>query len=190
MRIEGEIYIGEASPWAGRAMRPFTGGYGLQFAAMGIILAGVLIGVVLFAVIKAGLSMPGWSWAPFALLLFVAVNIAAVRVCRTLTVRRFKDALAERGTPNPLPHALEIDAAGVRVISGETEMKTSWSALSEARRIGPYWVLIAQAMPYYVPVRMLPDEGEFLKALSQYMTTQALARSDEPLRKMRPDRVD
>lgn len=184
MIIEGEMYIGEASKWAGHAMKPLTG------SPWPMIIANLAAGV--FAIIaifgygilnELGIT-PSWGWLPWILAVCILSVIVGNRACRAWMVPRFRDALVKRGVPNPLPTRLELGDEHLVLTSGEFVQSTPWRTVSEVLEAGPYWVILAQAAPFFIAKRMMDDGGEqaFLTELSHRISPEALERSSPKLR--------
>lgn len=179
MRVEGEIQIGEANRWGGRAYRPLTG------APWPTVVSAVSTALVISS--AAGLSsiLTAWGapeWA--SLSAFIGLLIAGVivghRTGRSVGVRLFRKHLLERGTPLLLPTTVEITPDALLWRSGGAETSFSWSSVSEVNRVGPYWVVIAQATLVYIPQRFFADkqaEAAFVDALIDRLEPAARARS-------------
>lgn len=180
MRAGGEIHIGEASRWAGKAFRPLSG------APWPVIVGNVVSGLTVLAgmticglLVRFG-AAPEWAWLP-ALIGSVALSVVTGPwACRTLATRIFRRRLLERETPNPLPTSVEITPDALIWRSGAVETRVLWSGVSEVNLVGPYWVVMAQATPIFIPRRYFaeqPNEAAFISALLERLSPAARARS-------------
>jgi hypothetical protein len=180
MRISGQIHVGEAAPWAVRASKPLTGHpwpvvlSALAAAGIGLVVCGTMV-----ALYRAGL-VPRWGWA-LALLVAIFVGVrAAKKVQCGMQVRHFKRALLARGVPNPLDVAIEIEAGWLTTTTNAVVSRAPLRAISDVSRIGPYWVLLIQGSPNFIPQRYFgsaDEERAFLSALRDGLTEGAKARS-------------
>ncbi len=182
MRLNGDIHIGEANPWAGQSTRRITGApwpalLGNLAAALVMVAA-----VFLYGALNAVGYAPDAGWLPLLIVAGIAATIIGTRLCRFLMLRNFKKRLAERETPNPLPVDIEINTDTLRIAIGGIDHRIKWNAVSEVLEIGPYWVVLAEATPFFIPKRFFGDEQQertFVTALMQRMSSPARARSTE-----------
>lgn len=180
MKISGQIFIGEAAPWAVRASKPLTG------YPWPMILSNLLGGVIVLVACgtmgqleKAGL-VPKWGWPVFILVAVVGGTFACIKAQRSMQVDHFKQALLARDVPNPLDVAIEIKDGWLTTTTNAVETRAPLGAITDVSRIGPYWVLLIQGSPNYIPLRFFGSqdvERAFLSALNGGLSEGAQARS-------------
>lgn len=180
MRIEGSMQVGEASRWAGRAIRPLSGAPGSivigNFAA-GL---GAALAIIVYGVLNSWGLAPDWGWLPVLGASAVFATLLGQWVCRRMHVRNFRKALAERDMPNPFYASIELRDDALVAVVGAMEYRAVWTGVTEVLRSGPYWIALAQAVPIYIPRRLFEDdaaEKTFLALLLQKLGPGAVSRS-------------
>ena len=111
--------------------------------------------------------------------------LLVIHLLRRLIVGRFRRKLVERNVANPLPLRITADADGLTTLTGVVETRAPWSAVSEIFPIGPYWVLLIQGSPTFVPKRHFAadaDERGFVGAVVEQLTAEARRRSEDAVR--------
>ena len=182
MRVQGNMQVGEASRWAGRATRRLSGALWPVLLANVIAVVEVMLAGIVYAALNSRDLAPDWGWLPFLLFNAVFAIFISQWVCRRLTVRNFRKALAERDMPNPFHASIELGDDALVAIVGTVEYRAVWGGVSEVFRAGPYWVALAQAVPIYIPRRLFEDdatERDFLAQLLQKLGPGAVDRSKD-----------
>lgn len=186
MQVDGHIHIGEATRWAGRACSRLTGNSVLRLATgIGLGVAAVVPGLTAAWFATDVLGAPGWLYLPILLLVLWPVLLLAQRFVRDLFVRRYRRRLIERGVTNPLPLRITANADGLTTLTGVVETRAPWSAVSEIFPVGPYWVLLIQGSPTFVPKRLFAggdEERGFVGAVVEQLTAEARGRSGDAVR--------
>ncbi len=174
------MQVGEASRWAGRAMRRLSGApWPILLSNIIAVLEVILAGAVYTALNSRGLA-PDWGWLPFLFFNAVCAIFISLSVCRRLSVRSFRKALAERDMPNPFHASIELGDDALVAIVGAVEYRAAWGGVSEVFRAGPYWIALAQAVPIYIPRRLFEGDAAekvFLAQLLQKLGPGAVSRS-------------
>lgn len=185
MIIEGDLFIGEATPWAGRAMRRFSHGvsFSLAIALMSVL---GLMGVAVFLYFLMEIFLDA-SPVMLPIMVVCAGGIGGAisnRLCRAAALNRFRRALLSRGVQNPLPSRLEMRDDLLITTCGDVVQTAPWRAVSEVLDVGPYWVVVVQAAPVFIPKRHLAGETEreFLSEISSRMSPESVERSSPRLR--------
>ena len=102
----------------------------------------------------------------------VVIGAGVIGICTALT-------LAERGISGPLVWRFETDEVGfIREIGG-IENRVKWAVVSEIFPVGPYWVVLAQGAPIFVPKRHLAGDQEriFVAEVLNRLTPEGRGRS-------------
>lgn len=181
MQISGSVYIGEAAAKAGKGVARLTG-YPWPMVWSNVT-GGVFVVVVLFGV--SALTelhlLPAWTWLVGLVVAMIGGIWLTMVVCRRLTLRAFKAALAVRNVANPLPVLVEMTDAHLINRTGDVETRMAWGVVSDVLRIDPYWIILAQGGPHYLPRRYFPDveaERAFITVLLSRLNEDARARCD------------
>jgi len=182
MRIEGEIAVGEAARYAGKACSRLNGHPKPMIAGNAVSAIATIGFVILFSTLQSLFNLPGWLWMP-ALLVAVAAGIAiCIRVHRGWSIRIARTAFATRGLVNPVPSSFAISESGFSSTTGRVTLQAPWSAVSDLFRVGPYWVVLLEGYPQYMPRRFFAssaDEKAFLSGILAHMSPEAKGRSCE-----------
>ncbi len=185
MKIEGEIAVGEASRYAGKATSRINGHPKPMLLANFITLAVMLPLIFGFSGIQSAFQWPGWLFLPAVVVSGVIAMMIGVRLCRGYAVGIARRELAKRGLKNPVPNRFEATQEGFRSMTGSVESRAPWTAVSDLFPVGPYWVVIADAWPFYMPRRFfssVEEEKRFLGSMLEHMGEEARARSDAAAR--------
>jgi hypothetical protein len=182
MRIEGEIAVGEASRFAAKATSRLNG------HPMPMIVSNVISGVVgagvifAFGIVQQWFDLPGWLWLP-ALIAAIWVGIfAGLRACRVWALGFARKAFAQRGLVNPVPSRFVVTDDGFAAGTGRATLQAPWEAVSDLFPVGPYWVLLVEGHPQFLPKRFFDTPGEeraFIGAIFGRMSLEAQARSPD-----------
>ena len=186
MQVDGHIHIGEAARWASRACSRLSGSSFLRLASgIGLGVAAAVPGMTAAWYVTDVLGAPGWLYLPVLLLVLWPTMLLVIHLLRRLIVGRFRRKLVERNVANPLPLRITADADGLTTLTGVVETRAPWSAVSEIFPIGPYWVLLIQGSPTFVPKRHFAadaDERGFVGAVVEQLTAEARRRSEDAVR--------
>lgn len=182
MKIQGTARVGEATRWSNRAMAPLTGSprpmiFSNLIAAVLAILGGGLLAVLTERHVIPAAAMP----FGFALVAGVAI-LAAFRGSLFMLRRNFRRALIERGVPDPASIAVELLPDELYTRTTATEHRVAWSAVSEVLLVGPYWFILAEALPICIPRRWFTsptEERAFLAALNERLGPESRKRSPQ-----------
>jgi hypothetical protein len=189
MNVEGTIKIGEASRWAGKAAARLNGyPWSMVIANVVVAVVGIFI-VFLIGVTKELLHLPGWIWLPGALLALYVSYRVGMSACRAWSIRFARKAFGLRGLVDPVPTAFVVETDALVSQSGRIETRAPWDAVSDLFLAGPYWVVLAQAHPIYLPRRFFTDadaERSFIAAILDRMSPEAVLRSPEAVALARP----
>lgn len=182
MKISGHIHVGEASAWGPRACKPMTG-HPWPMIVSNLVGAAVAIGALLTQSVlqEAGL-VPEWGWLVAILVGIVGGVWATMLVCRRMAVSHFCKALTARDVPNPLTTEYEVADGWLTTRSHAVETRTPLSAISDVTRLGPYWSLLIQGSPHFIPTRYFADPAEeraFLGLVNKGLTEGTRARSPD-----------
>jgi hypothetical protein len=183
MKTEAQIRIGGATAWAALANKRLTG---YPWNYMGFLCAGLLAGILAFTLALVITKTLSLNWILFFLiqiLLVGALLMLFARFVQNLSVLWYRRQLLARGTPDPLPLALELVGDSVRWQIGDIQSTAPISEVSEVLPVGPYWVLLIQGTAIYMPRRAFGDsQRAFLSELLSQMPEAAKARSPEAAR--------
>lgn len=185
MHIEGGIAIGEGAAYAGRASARLNSHPWPMIISLVATLAAMAAVMVVSAILNGVFDWQDWTY-------FVSLIVAAVvgimsgkRACRAFSLRVVRKALAVRGLVDPVPNRFEITPAGLHSVTGRVETRAPWIAVSDVFSVGPYWVLIVDAWPMYLPKRFFGspvEEKAFLGTVLSHITPEARARSADAVR--------
>lgn len=181
MQVSGSAYVGEAAAKAAKGMARLTGHPWPMIWSN--VAGGVFVVVVLSLVgaLTESRLLPAWTWLAALAVGIVGGIWLTMTVCRRLMLRTFKAALVSRHVTNPLPVVIEMTEDHLINRTGDVETRMSWGVVSDVLRIDPYWVILAQGGPHYLPRRYFPSpdsEQAFIMALLSHLTEEARARSD------------
>ncbi len=189
MNVEGTIKIGEASRWAGKAAARLNGyPWTVVIANVVVAVVGIVI-VLLIAVAKELFHLSNWVWLPGALAALYVSWKVGMAACRAWSIRFARKAFGIRGLVDPVPTAYGIEADAFVSQSGRIETRAPWDAVSDLFLAGPYWVVLAQAHPIYLPRRFFADadaERGFIAAMLDHMSPEAVLRSPEAVALAKP----
>lgn len=182
MNVEGTIKIGEASRWAGKAAARLNGyPWAMVIANVVVAVVGIFI-VLMIGVTKERFHLSGWIWLPGTLLAIYVSWRVGMAACRAWSIRFARKAFGIRGLVDPVPTAFGVEADAFVSQSGRIETRAPWDAVSDLLLAGPYWVVLAQAHPIYLPRRFFADtlaERSFIAAMLDRMSPEAVLRSPE-----------
>lgn len=182
MKIQGTVHVGEATRWSNRAMAPLTGSPGPMIFSNLIAAVLALLGCGLLTILAERHVIPAAAM-PFGFALVAVVAIfAAFRGSLFMLQRNFRHALIERGVPNPVSVTIELLPDGLHTRTTAAEHRVAWSAVSEVLLVGPYWFILAEALPTCVPRRWFAsptEERAFLAALTERLGPDSRRRSPQ-----------
>jgi len=174
--VEGELRFGETDGWARRANRHLTGEPWPNLMA-----TGPLILATLAAIVIAGLLKHPAVWAAA-----VVVGIVAFRLrpwlWRRLAVKRLKHTFAIRDVHFPLPASMTVTDTQVQWSLGVFDSRCPIDAVSDVRRLGPFWLLTVQGVSVFLPDRNFQSDDHrrtVFTALRDGMKPEAVARSPD-----------
>lgn len=189
MNVEGTIKIGEATRWAGKAAARLNG-YPWSMLIANIVSGGIAaISIVLIFAIQTLLRLPGWTWVPLGAAGLYASWRISMAMCRAWSIRFARKAYGARGLVDPVPTAFGLEADSFVSRSGRIQTRAPWDAVSDLFLAGPYWVVLAQAHPIYLPRRFFADteaERSFVAAMLDRMSPDAVLRSPEAVALAKP----
>tara|TARA_R110002167_G_scaffold20955_5_gene76223 strand:- start:777 stop:1352 length:576 start_codon:yes stop_codon:yes gene_type:complete len=189
MNVEGTIKIGEASRWAGKAAARLNG-YPWTVIIANLVSAVVaLVGIFLIGILQALFHWPVWVWLPLGAVGLYASWRIAMMACRAWALQFARRAFRARGLVDPVPTAYRLEGDAFVSRSGLVETRAPWRAVSDLFLAGPYWVVLAQANPIYLPRRFFADtdaERGFIAAMLDRMSPEAVLRSPEAVALVKP----
>ena len=182
MEIQGEIAVGEASRFAGKATARLNG-HPMTMIISKVVSGGAAIVLILaFSALQTALELPAWSWAPaFLAVLWLSISLG-LKACRWWALRFARKAFADRGLVNPVPSRFALTDDGFASGTGRATLVAPWSAVSDLLSVGPYWVLLVEGHPQFLPKRFFAspvEEHAFVRALLERMLPEARVRSVE-----------
>ena len=185
MQITGEMQIGEAARYAGRASSRLSGHPRPLIVANLAAALATLVPIILFSIWQSAVDAPAWLWAP-AILLAMAFGLwAGPAACRGYAVGVFRKNLAHRGLPDRFPCRFDIADDVFVHTTGRMTMRAEWPSVSDVVQTGPYWILLAEGYPFFLPRRFFESpaaEKAFLGALLARLTPEARARSADAVK--------
>lgn len=147
---------------------------------------GAMAAVMGFSAILNGLfDWPDWAYFVTLMVAAVVGVVSGKRACRAFSLRVVRKALAVRGLIDPVPNRFEITPEGFLSVTGRVETRAPWIAVTDVFPAGPYWVVIVDAWPLYLPKRFFGspvEEKAFLGTLLNRITPEAKARSADAVR--------
>jgi hypothetical protein len=185
MHIEGEIAIGEAAGYAAKATSRINGHPKPMILSVVLTVVIMLSLSLVFTGLQNAFGWPGWLFLPAIIIAAMLAAMVSSRLGRDFAIRIARRELAGRGLRNPVVNRFEVMPDGFRSLTGSVESRAPWSAVSDLFPIGPYWVVIADAWPFYMPRRFfssVEEEKRFLTAMLANMGEDARARSDAAAR--------
>jgi hypothetical protein len=189
MNVEGTIRIGEAARWAGKAAARLNG-YPWTVIIANLVSAVVaFVGILLISILQALFHLPVWVWFPLGAVGLYASWRVAMMACRAWGIQFARRAFRARGLVDPVPTAYRLEGDAFVSLSGLVESRAPWAAVSDLFVTGPYWVVLAQAYPIYLPRRFFADadaERSFIGAMLDHMSPEAVLRSPEAVALARP----
>ncbi len=183
MLVEGDIRIGEATRWAGKASARLNG-YPRQIFITNAAVLLTAIGVMLLYLVAAAIFDLPWGGASVALILGLVIGFpVGQRVCMAWSLNFARKAFAERGMTDPVATGYRTEDTAFIHTSGTVETRIPWAAVSDIVAAGPYWVMLCVGVsPIYLPRRFFADtasEAAFLRSMLDRMAPEAVARSRE-----------
>lgn len=174
--------VGEATRYAGRASGRLSGHPKPLIIANVVASLATAIPLLALAVWQAVFETPGWLWLP-ALLASGAFGFwAGPLACRNYSVRVFRKNLAERGLVDKFPSRIEITEDALVCTTGRVTKSAEWAAVSDIVGTDPYWILLVEGQPQFLPRRFFTSPAEekaFLSEILARMSTDARSRSQD-----------
>lgn len=189
MHIEGEVAVGEAVRYAPRATSRINGHPKPMLFSIVIMLIIMLLLMLVFSVLHSTFEWQDWLVLPGLVTSAIVAGMVSTRLSRAYAVRIARRELARRGLRTPVANRFEITPEGFRSLTGSVETRAPWTAVSDLFPVGPYWVVIADAWPFYMPKRFFSsgaEEKQFLASMLDNMTEDARARSAAAARFIAP----
>jgi hypothetical protein len=180
MHVHGEMVVGEASRYAGRASGRLSGHPKPMIIANVVAALATVVPLAAFSVLQTAFDVPAWLWLPAVLLSGAFGFWAGPVACRSYTVKVFRKNLAERGLASRFPSSFEITETAFVSTTGRMTNSAEWAAVSDIVRTDPYWVLLVEGHPQFLPRRFFAspaEEKSFLSEILARMSTEARARS-------------
>ena len=173
--VSGILQAGEASATA-RALAARQRGPARNYyaALIGLAVGGGLAGVIVARFL--GTPEPIDGFAPGVMV----GALAYLFVARRLTTLGMRRTLLSRGLSTDFPLRLKVTDAELVYQLGDIRQTAQWRAVTEIVRIREYWIVIAQATPFFAPRRFFADiaaERRFVADVLAHMTPEARARS-------------
>ena len=188
--VSGLLKIGEAQSTLrniGKRQRGSAYVFYLILVALmiGGMVAGVTITFAVFLVLDFAKIHHDWDVGSVSMWvgwfgMFVGV-ILYQRICKRLTVARFRNRLIQKGTTPELPLGMEIAPEDLLYDVGDVKHVAKWSCVSEVFPSHGYWIFL-ESSPYFAPKRFFANvDGEraFLKDALAHMSEAARGRSKE-----------
>ncbi|HEY3947419.1 YcxB family protein [Phenylobacterium sp.] len=176
LEASGECAIGESrgASWLLSKRVSGMGLAGYLISLCAIFAVELLTSFVLFAVAPAAvadvLSLP----------LIVGAGLGSLWLWLRWRRARLRKGWEARGVTNPHPVTFRIEDAVFVVVSGHSEIRCRWGAISEIARSRHHWIYIGYGLGYCLPRRFFGDvvtEREFLNESLQRMDDAARRRS-------------
>ena len=173
--VSGILQAGEASGTArALAARQRGSAWNYWAALVGIAVVCGILGVVIAP--RLGVVDPLDGFAPG-----VAIGaLVYLLVARRLAVFGMRRTLASRGIATAFPLRLQVTDEALVYELGDVRQIAQWRSVTEVARIKDYWVVIAQATPFFAPRRFFASEQAertFIAGLLAHMTPDARERS-------------
>lgn len=185
MQVGGEMQIGEAARFAARASGRLSGHPKPMIIANLVAALATIVPIVAFGVWRSIAEAPAWLWAPAVLVAMAFGLWAGPAACRGYTVGVFRRNLADRGLPVQFQSRFEITDEALICTTGRMRMSADWAAVSDIVQTEPYWILLAEGHPQFLPRRFFASRAEekaFLGAILARMAPEARARSGDAVK--------
>jgi len=173
--VSGILEAGEASGTA-RALAARQRGSAWQYWIVMLVFA-LVCGVLGVAVApRLGVVDPVDGFTPGVMVGVLAYALVA----RRLAVFGMRRTLASRGIATAFPLRLEATDAALVYDLGDIRQTAQWRSVTEIVRVRDYWIVIAQATPFFAPRRFFADiaaERRFVAGVLAHMTPEARERS-------------
>lgn len=180
MHIQGEMQVGEASRYAGRASARLSGHPKPTIIANLAAGLATAVPIIVFGVWQSAVDAPAWLWLP-ALPLAMAFGFwAGPAACRRYTVRTFRRNLAERGLDSTFASSITATEEAFVSSTGRMTVTAPWTAVSDLIETDRYWIFLVEGHPQFLPRRFFTspaDEKVFLQAILSRMSPEARGRS-------------
>jgi hypothetical protein len=173
--VSGILQAGEASATA-RALAARQRGPARNYyaALIGLAVGGGLLGVL--AVRLLGTPEPIDGFAPGVML----GALVYLFVARRLATLGFRRTLVSRGLSTAFPLRMHVTDEALVYEIGDIRQAAQWRSVTEVLRVKDYWIVIAQATPFFAPRRFFPNEQaerRFVADVLAHMTPKARERS-------------
>ena len=99
-----------------------------------------------------------------------------------MVLDRARKAYQTRGLVSPFPCAFEVTDGGLVIDTGRATMTAAWPAVSDLFVAGPYWIVLTEGTPHFLPKRFFASPAEekaFLGQVLARMSPEARERSPE-----------
>lgn len=151
---------------------------------MVVALVGALIalgvGALAASIAVYGFDVPSWLFGLIMIGVMWALSFGFLRIVNRFAMGQYRRKLAERGISGPLVWRFETDEVGFLREIGGIENRVKWAVVSEIFPVGPYWVVLAQGSPIFVPKRHLAggdQERVFVAEVLNRLTPEGRGRS-------------
>jgi len=185
MRIRGEMQVGEAARYAGRASARLSGHPKPMIVANLAAALATAVPVIAFGLWQSAVDAPGWLWLP-ALPLAMAFGFwVGPAACRKYTIGTFRRNLAERGLDTTFVSSITVTDEAFISSTGRMTVTAAWAAVSDLVQTDRYWILLVEGHPQFLPRRFFAsplEEKAFLRALLSRMPPDAQARSGDAVK--------
>jgi hypothetical protein len=173
--VSGILQAGEASSTA-RALVARQRGPAWQYSTALAVLAliGGAVGVTIAP--RLGVVDPIDGFAP-GVVVGALVYLLLARRLATFGLRR---TLASRGIATAFPLRLEVTDEALVYELGDVRQIAQWRSITEVVRVKEYWIVIAQATPFFAPRRFFANEQaerRFVADVLAHMPPEARERS-------------
>ena len=185
MQVGGEMRVGAAARYAARASGRLSGHPKPMIVANVVAALATVVPIFAFGIWQSAVDAPAWLWAPAGTLAMAFGFWAGPAACRGYTVGVFRRNLAERGLPAQFQSRLEITDEAFVSTAGRMRLCAEWAAVSDIVQTDPYWILLAEGHPVFLPRRYFASAAEekvFLGAILARMTPEARERSSEAVK--------
>ena len=182
MHIQGEMEVGEAARYAGRASARLSGHPRPMVIANLAAGLATAIPIIVIGIWQAAVDAPAWLWLPILPLAMAFGLWAGLAACRKYTVGTFRKNLAARGLDSKFASSMTVAEEGLVSSTGRMRMAAPWTAVSDLIQTDRYWILLVEGHPQFLPRRFFASPSEeraFLSEMLVRMSPEARARSGD-----------
>ncbi|MDP3802477.1 YcxB family protein [Brevundimonas sp.] len=182
MHIQGEMQVGEAARYAGRASARLSGHPKPIIIANLAAALTTVVPILVFGAWQSAVDGPAWLWLP-ALPLAMAFGFwAGPAACRRYTVGTFRRNLAMRGLNEKFLSSITVTDDAFISSTGRMTVTAPWTAVSDLVHTDRYWIFLVEGHPQFLPRRFFTspvEEKAFLQAILNRVSPEARNRSNK-----------